>query len=108
VKDEFTRHPRPELLRAAKWRAARFGIESDLIDIPGSQLRPAAEVIENLLAFLRPSLEENNEWDELSALVRETIARGTGASRQREVFRRTNSLEAVVDFIIAETEQGTQ
>jgi hypothetical protein len=65
-------------------------------------------VIENLLAFLRPSLEENDEWDELSVLVRKTIARGTDAARQREVFRRTNSLEAVVDFIIAETEQGTQ
>lgn len=107
VKDVLIRHPRPEFLRAAKWRAARFGIDSELIDVESSMLKPAAEVIERLLALVRPALEEDGEWDEVSTLVRETLAKGTGASRQRDVFRRTNSLEAVVDFVIAETEKGT-
>lgn len=107
VRDEPMRHARPELLRAAKWRAARYGLDADLIDTERERAVPAAELIEKLLAFVRPALEENREWDEISALVRETLRRGTGAARQRQVYARAGRLEDVVDFIIAETMKGT-
>ncbi len=99
-------HARPELLRAAKWRAARYGLDADLIDVEAKASAPAAEVIENFLGFLRPSLEAHGEWDEISALVRETVGRGNGASRQRAAYAQANSLEDVVDFIAAETAKG--
>jgi gamma-glutamyl:cysteine ligase YbdK (ATP-grasp superfamily) len=44
-------HARSELLRAAKWQAARYGLEGDLVDVAAGRSRPAAEVIEALLAF---------------------------------------------------------
>ncbi len=106
-RDEPVSHARPELLRAAKWRAARYGLDADLIDVEEGQARPAQQMIEKLLSFLRPSLEEHGEWDEVSALVRETLERGNGATRQREVYARSDSLEQVVDFIVAETKKGT-
>ena len=101
-------HVRPEVLRAAKWRAARFGLEDDLIDIQEGKAVPARSLIEKLLAHFRPALEEHHEWDEVSSLVRDVLGRGTGAARQREAYARTGSLEGVVDFMVAETAKGTE
>ncbi len=97
---------RPELLRAAKWRAARFGLDMDLIDVANLGALPAAEMIEKFLAFLRSTLEESGEWEEVSGLVRETIKRGSGAARQRAAHTRRGRLEDVVDLVVAETASG--
>src|SRR5262249_24074101 len=64
---------RPELLRAAKFRASRFGLEGNLIDVLARRSVPAAEMVETLLAFVRAALEEAGEWDEVAALVRQTV-----------------------------------
>ena len=97
---------RHELIRAAHWRAARYGLEEDLIDVGAMKAVPARELVESFLNFVRPSLEEYGDWDEVSSLVHETMQRGTGATRQREVYKRTGRLEDVVDLIVQETAQG--
>jgi carboxylate-amine ligase len=97
---------RPELLRAAKWYASRYGLDGELLDVRARRAAPAAEVVEALLAFVRPALEGRGEWEEVSALVRQTLARGNGARRQREAFARAGRLEDVVDLIVAETARG--
>ncbi|MBA3716336.1 MAG: carboxylate-amine ligase [Pyrinomonadaceae bacterium] len=107
MRDEPIQGARPELLRAAKWRAARYGLGGNLIDVGAERAAPAAEVIEKFLAYLRPSLEEHQGWDEISALVGETVSRGNGATRQREAYVKAGRLEDVVDLIVAETSQGT-
>jgi len=94
---------RPELLRAAKWRAARFGLDGELIDLEALRLAPASEVVENFLKFLRPSLESLGEWDEVRSLVAQTLSRGNGARRQRVAFERAGRFEDVVDLIVGET-----
>lgn len=99
-------HARPEILRAAKWRAARYGLDADLIDVEGGRSLPARDVIEKLLAFVRESLEEFGEWKEVAALARQTIERGNGAARQRAILASTGQHEQVVDFIVAETTRG--
>ncbi|MBA2273868.1 MAG: glutamate--cysteine ligase [Actinobacteria bacterium] len=95
--------PRLELARAAKWRAARFGLSDTLIDLQEATAGPAAQVIEDHLARLRPYLEANGDWDEVADLVRATLRGGTGADRQRRSFRRTGRLEGVVEAVIRET-----
>jgi carboxylate-amine ligase len=107
MRDEQITHARPELLRAAKWRAARYGLDADLIDVQAGRAVPARELVETMLAFLRSSLEESGEWDEVSSLARETMARGNGAARQRAVYARTGRFEEVVDLILKETAHGT-
>jgi carboxylate-amine ligase len=97
---------RPELLRAAKWRAARYGLDADLIDTLDARAIPAPELIEKFLDHLRPALEESLEWEEVSTLVRQTIERGTGARRQRAAYQSTGNFEGVVDLMVAETSQG--
>jgi carboxylate-amine ligase len=105
--DEPFQPARPELLRAAHWRAARYGLEGELIDIAAGRAVPAADLVQSLMAFVRPALEEAGDWDEVSALVGETLRDGNGAMRQRAVLAETNRMEAVVDYILDETARGT-
>jgi carboxylate-amine ligase len=95
--------PRPELLRAAKWRAARHGLDAELVDVLGGSARPAAELVQALLDEVRPGLEAAGDLEEVTELVRATLAGGTGAARQRQVFRRTGRLEDVVDLVVQAT-----
>lgn len=103
MRDAPAARVRPELLRAAKWRAARYGLDADLIDAERGQAVPAHELVERLLARLRGALEDDGAWDEVGGLVRATLARGNGAARQRASVARAGGLEEVVDFIVAET-----
>ena len=97
---------RPELLRAAHWRAARHGLEATLIDVTSGSSVPAQQLVEQLLSFVRPALEAAGDWDEVAALVRLTLQRGNGAQRQRAAYQRAGRWEDVVDLIVNETAQG--
>ncbi len=96
-----------DLLRSAHWRAARYGLNAHLVDVQAERLVPAPELIDQMLAFLRPVLESSGAWDEVSTLVNTTLQNGNGATRQRAIYRDTGSYKAVVDFIVAETARGT-
>jgi len=100
-------HARPELLRAAKWHASRYGLDGQLIDVLGRRPVPAADQVAAFLDFLRPALERAGEWDEISALVQRTISGGNGAARQRAAYARAGKFEDVVDLLIEETAWGT-
>jgi len=94
---------RPELLRAATWRAARYGIGGDLVDAEAGEALPAGELVGRLLDRLRPALEELGDWDEVAGLVARVLADGTGADRQRRVLVETGDLRRVLDFIVERT-----
>jgi carboxylate-amine ligase len=96
-------HARPELLRAARWRASRYGMSEQLIDVEECALVPAQVLVERLLAYVRDDLEEHGEWDELRGLVRAAFAHGSGAARQRDALERHGEFPAVVDALVAET-----
>ncbi len=98
--------PRPELLRAAEWRAARFGLSENLIDVHSGEVVEARVLIERLLEHLRAALERAGDWDEVSESVSRVLARGNGAMRQREAFERRGDLNDVVDFLAKETRRG--
>jgi glutamate---cysteine ligase / carboxylate-amine ligase len=97
---------RPELLRTSHWRAARYGLEDELIDTRAEQAIPAHELVERLLSFVRPALEAEGDWSVVSSQVEQVLQHGNGATRQRQVYQRTGRLEDVVDFIVAETAKG--
>jgi carboxylate-amine ligase len=98
--------PRPELLQAARWRASRFGLDSELIDLLAKESAPARMVIESMLTFLRPALEAQGDWDEVSQIVRKTLDHGNSARRQLGAFARSGRLEDVIDLILRETVEG--
>jgi glutamate---cysteine ligase / carboxylate-amine ligase len=98
----------PPLGRAALWRAARSGLEGELVDITGGEgrrpvSRPAADVVNDLVRLLRPQLETAGDWPMISELTRRVLIAGTSAARQRRALRRRGRLTDVVDQLIAET-----
>ena len=82
-------HPRPELVRLARWRAARDGLEGDLVDLAEGVPVPAQVAVERLLGFVREHLEAHGEWEEIAELVARQLTQGSGARRQREVAERS-------------------
>jgi carboxylate-amine ligase len=107
LQGQLSRHIRHELLRAANWHAARYGLSDQLIDPFNERPQSAGEMLQQFLLFLRPALEAHNDWEEVSAHVQRTLRDGTGAERQRAIYQRTGDLHAVVDFVVAETARGT-
>ena len=93
---------RHELLQAATWRAARSGLQGDLVDPLTATPVPAARLVGRLLAGLRPALESAGDWDLVSELTRSALARGSSAARQRAA-RGRGGLRHVVDILAAET-----
>jgi carboxylate-amine ligase len=99
---------RAELLRVANWRAARYGLEGELIDVLSERTVAARELVERLLLFLQPALEAEGDWESISRLVARTLDRGNGAMRQRALFRETGSMADVVQYIIDETARESE
>src|SRR5271170_2667206 len=93
----------PALGRAALWRAARSGLEDELVDVSAPASRPAAEVVTELVDLLRPQLETSGDWDTVTQLTRQALIAGTSSARQRRALRRRGRLTDVVDQLIAET-----
>jgi carboxylate-amine ligase len=98
--------PRGELLRAAEWRAARYGVGGTLIDVESGEQASAREVVERLLEKLRPVLEERSEWELASGWAERVLREGNGAQQQRVCYERSGSLESVVDDLLARTRAG--
>ncbi|SHN28354.1 carboxylate-amine ligase [Cryptosporangium aurantiacum] len=97
---------RPELLRAANWRASRSGLSGDLLSPLGGEAVPAIEAVRLLVDHVGPALETNGDADEVRVLLADLLARGTSADRQREALRRRGTLSDVATLLIAETRAG--
>ncbi|PRY22752.1 carboxylate--amine ligase/circularly permuted type 2 ATP-grasp protein [Pseudosporangium ferrugineum] len=98
---------RPPLHRAAMWRAARSGLEGDLLDLPRSPVPvPAAVAVERLVADLRPQLEELGDWEQVFDLSVQALSRGSSAARQRRALARRGRISDVVDLVVADTRGG--
>ncbi len=95
-----------ELLKAAHWTAARYGVSADLIDLHQAIAVPAHAHINQLLNYLRPALEAEGDWETVAPRVHQILQEGNGATRQRRILRETNSIRNVVDHLIAQTAVG--
>jgi glutamate---cysteine ligase / carboxylate-amine ligase len=94
---------RAETLRAAQWRAARFGMSDTLVDPTSAGLRPAREVVESLVGAVRPALDDAGDLDRVQHLLERCVS-DNGATRQRAAFERSGEVAAVVDDLIHRTE----
>jgi glutamate---cysteine ligase / carboxylate-amine ligase len=98
--------PRPwrsELLRAAAWRAGRYGLAGTLVHPVEAGLAPARQVLQCLVARMRPALEAAGDLELVNAGF-ERLLGATGAARQRAAFERTGRLEGVVADLVSRTE----
>jgi carboxylate-amine ligase len=98
--------PKSWVVRENKWRAARFGLDAEIIVGENDEVVPLRTSLEELVQDLRPVAERLGCADELSrvGLVLET---GASYQRQRAVAAGSNGdLNAVVDSLLREHEQG--
>lgn len=103
---DFRRYSRA-LINENRWRAARFGIDGNLIDFGKKEEVDAKVLSGELLGFIDDVVDELGSREEID-YVHQVLAHGTGADRQLRVFRETGDLKQVVDYIIRETHAGTE
>jgi carboxylate-amine ligase len=66
-------------------------------------LAPADDVVDALVAHVRPALEEHDDLDAVRDLLAALRARGTGATAQRRAFERHGDLAEVVHDLVRRT-----
>jgi carboxylate-amine ligase len=96
---------RRSLIMENKWRAARWGIGGRLIDFGKEEEVEVRSLVGELLEFVDDVVDELGSRDEI-AYVNHILEHGAGADRQLRVFRETQDLKAVMDYVVQETEHG--
>jgi carboxylate-amine ligase len=107
IDDELAGVPMPEVrdcvVAAAHWRAAREGLDGTLMDLRLGSTRPAWDLVDDLLATVSPALLRHGDMEWVVAQLAHLRRHGTGAARQRDVFRRTGDIHAVLTHLAEQT-----
>ncbi len=101
---DFRQYGRP-LLMENKFRAVRYGLDGKMIDFGKQTEVPARDLILEYLDFVKDAVEELGSQNEIN-YIRTMLEIGSGADRQLRIFRETNDLKSVVDYMAAETKAG--
>jgi carboxylate-amine ligase len=90
-----------------KWLAARYGLEAPVMDLAtGRRNRvPVAQLVRRTLKEIEPHASELGAGSELEG-IREILARGNGADRQRRVWNANRDIAEVVREIADSTEEA--
>jgi glutamate---cysteine ligase / carboxylate-amine ligase len=92
------------VLSAAHWHAAREGLDGTLVDLRlGGVLRPAWEVVDELVATVSPALLRHGDIERVVTQLARLRGHGSGATRQRRVHARTGDLNAVLADLARQT-----
>lgn len=95
------------VLKAAYWTAARYGLDGQLVDLPGDRvLRPAAELLHALVDRLEPALTVLGDHDMVRTEIERVLTTGNGAMRQQRAWRRREDVSDVVAEVAAATVEG--
>jgi carboxylate-amine ligase len=93
--------PKGWVVRVNKWKAARYGLDAEIIVDDAGTLRPVREALVELVEELMPVARRLDCADELASVL-DVVAEGPSARRQREVVAAGGTLVDVVDALIAE------
>src|SRR5919199_267679 len=96
-------HPEnPLLTQENKWRATRCGLDARFHNFSTGRSAPARNVAGELVKALRPVAQDLGCEAELEGVL-EILESGTGAEKQRGIFRERGSLRDVVAYLVAAT-----
>jgi carboxylate-amine ligase len=91
------------LIAENKWRAARHGLDAELVDLAHDRLRPARDAVRELLKLAAPAADRLGCAGELGEIER-LLERGTGTDEQRRAYEESDgSLLAVARWLAEET-----
>lgn len=88
------------LINENKWRAGRYGIDGTMIDFGKESEVNTRVLIYELLDFVDDVVDQLGSRHAI-AFVHKILENGTGADKQLAVFRETNNLTSVADYIHA-------
>jgi carboxylate-amine ligase len=102
------RKPVPEcdehLLDAAHWRAAKEGLEGAAIDPLRGQVVPAWDLVDRLVAHVRPALTDRGDLDTVCKELGRLRRDGSGAARQRRVLAERRDVQEVARYVVTQSE----
>jgi carboxylate-amine ligase len=87
--------------RENKWRAARDGVQAELVIDDAGNVRPIVDDITDMVNALRPTARALKCEDELMSVL-DIAHNGPSYMRQRNVVKEGGSLLDVVDLLVAE------
>ncbi len=101
------------LINENRWQAQRHGVSGQLMDFGKAELVDYPDLLEELLELVAPDAEQLGCSSDIVKL-RDIIASGNSADRQRAVFKsaiaegadETEAMRTVVDSLIEETVSG--
>ena len=98
--------PRAWVVRENKWRAARYGLEAEIVVDARGTVRPVRAALHELVEDLTPTARRLGCEEEL-ALVPRILERGASYQRQRRVAaEHSGDLRPVVDSLLDEMRVG--
>jgi carboxylate-amine ligase len=98
--------PKSWIVRENKWRAARFGLDAEIIVDDNGNVAPVRKALLDLVEDLAPIARRLDCEAELAGVER-ILATGASYQRQRAVAAASNGdLTAVVDSLLAEMRDG--
>ena len=87
-----------ETLRQACWGAANEGLQGSTLDVFSGESRPVRRQLDDLVRRLTPVLEANGDLPAVQRGLRLLDSEGSGADRQRRVFR-TGEVESLLSLL---------
>jgi carboxylate-amine ligase len=94
----------PQVAAAAVWSAARHGLQGPGVDPLLGRAVPVQDLLSRLLTHVAAALEDTGDDAVVRRLLKELLADGTGAERQRRADARGR--QAVVDHVADSTKPG--
>ncbi|WP_278262472.1 glutamate--cysteine ligase [Nocardia sp. AG03] len=95
-----------ELLRAAYWNAARFGLDGNGLDLADGRVVPQENLLAQLVAHIEPVLRECGDHTFVTEAIAALLARGNGARRQVRALRERDEVADVVAELARATLEG--
>ncbi len=103
------------LVHENRWRAQRYGIDGELIDLGKGSLVPFAELLDEILGLVEEDAQRLECLSEVQN-ARRILTRGTSADRQLARYKEVrdggadhdDALRAVVDLLIDDTVDGVK
>jgi carboxylate-amine ligase len=92
-------------VRENKWRAARYGLDAEIIRDEEGNLLSLRRSIGDTIEMLEPFAEKLGCHEDLCR-VNDMLERGTSATRQREVYAKSRDMSDVVDSLVEEMLSG--
>src|SRR5439155_15517910 len=95
------------LIEENKWRAARYGLDAEVVDFVHGRRLSMRDSISELLDMVDDVANDLGSRSELN-YVRALLAdpRGTGADRQIALYRQTGSIHTVIQYLVQQTMAG--